>query len=37
MWNFHKFLVDESGKLVSSLRSGVDPMDEAILSFAKGN
>jgi hypothetical protein len=22
---------------VSSLRSGVDPMDEAILSFAKGN
>ena len=37
MWNFHKFLVDESGNLVSSLRSGVDPMGEAILSFAKGN
>jgi glutathione peroxidase len=37
MWNFHKFLINEKGALVSSLRSGVDPMDDAILSFAKGN
>ena len=37
MWNFHKFLINEKGELVSSLRSGVDPMDDAILSFAKGN
>ena len=34
-WNFHKFLVDENGSLVGSLRSGVSPMDKRIIEFAK--
>ncbi len=34
-WNFHKFLVDEEGRLVASLRSGVNPMDATIVDFAK--
>ena len=33
-WNFHKFLVDENGFLVGSLKSGVEPMDNQIISFA---
>tara|TARA_X000000950_G_scaffold211629_1_gene254615 strand:- start:2733 stop:3326 length:594 start_codon:yes stop_codon:yes gene_type:complete len=33
-WNFHKFLVDEQGRLVASLRSGVGPLDDAIVDFA---
>lgn len=36
MWNFHKFLINENGELTNSLRSGVDPMDEEIFSFAQG-
>ncbi len=35
-WNFHKFLVDENGQLVASLRSGVRPLDDQIVEFAKG-
>jgi len=35
-WNFHKFLINESGQLVASLRSGVSPKDEAIVTFAQG-
>ena len=34
-WNFHKFLVDEDGRLVASLRSGVSPLDATIVDFAK--
>ena len=34
-WNFHKFLVDEEGRLVASLRSGVGPLDNVIVDFAK--
>lgn len=34
-WNFHKFLVDENGRLVASLRSGVSPLDDTIVDFAK--
>ena len=34
-WNFHKFLVDEEGRLVASLRSGVGPLDDVIVDFAK--
>ena len=34
-WNFHKFLVDEEGRLVASLRSGVGPLDDLIVDFAK--
>ena len=33
--NFHKFLVDEEGRLVASLRSGVGPLDDVIVDFAK--
>ena len=33
-WNFHKFLVDEEGRLVASLRSGVGPLDDVIVDFA---
>ena len=33
-WNFHKFLVDGEGRLVSSLKSGVNPMGEEIMAFA---
>lgn len=35
-WNFHKFLVDEEGNLVASLRSGVGPDSEEIVRFASG-
>ena len=34
-WNFHKFLIDEKGRLVASLRSGVGPLDDVIVDFAK--
>ena len=34
-WNFHKFLVDEKGRLIASLRSGVGPLDDVIVDFAK--
>ena len=33
-WNFHKFLIDENGSLVGSLKSGVEPTDNQIISFA---
>lgn len=35
-WNFHKFLVDEKGQLVASLRSGVNPLDDTVVNFASG-
>ena len=35
-WNFHKFLIDEEGRLVSSLRSAVGPEDADIRAFASG-
>lgn len=35
-WNFHKFLVDGEGRLVSSLKSGANPMGEEITAFASG-
>ncbi|MFN3530381.1 MAG: glutathione peroxidase [Bacteroidia bacterium] len=31
-WNFHKFLVDEQGRLIDSYGSAVKPMGEEILS-----
>lgn len=31
-WNFHKFLINESGHLVTSYPSNVGPLDEAILN-----
>ncbi|MGB1122063.1 MAG: glutathione peroxidase [Flavobacteriales bacterium] len=34
-WNFHKFLVDEEGRLAASLRSGVSPLDAFVVDFAK--
>lgn len=36
-WNFHKFLIDENGKWVASLTSDVNPMDDKIIQFVKGN
>ncbi len=35
-WNFHKYLVDENGKLVMSLESGISPMDERVLNWLDG-
>ena len=35
-WNFHKFLIDENGNLVASLRSGVKPSESVITDFASG-
>lgn len=35
-WNFHKFLIDEEGRLVNALPSGVGPLDEKILSWVEG-
>ena len=35
-WNFHKFLIDESGSLVASHRSGVGPLNDAIVQVASG-
>ncbi len=35
-WNFHKFLVNEEGQLVASLRSAVNPDDATITAFAEG-
>lgn len=35
-WNFHKFLVDANGQLVASMRSAVQPDDNAIVAFASG-
>lgn len=35
-WNFHKFLIDEEGRLVGSMRSGVSPLDAEIQTFAAG-
>lgn len=32
-WNFHKFLLDEEGRLVNVLPSGVSPLDDAILEW----
>lgn len=32
-WNFHKFLLDEQGQLVSSLPSSVSPFDDQILDW----
>ncbi len=32
-WNFQKYLLDESGRLVRSLPSSVSPLDEAILQW----
>jgi len=36
-WNFHKFLVDEQGRLVGAYRSGVSPKDAEIRAFAAGS
>lgn len=35
-WNFHKFLIDENGQLVASLRSGVAPDSKEVIGFASG-
>lgn len=35
-WNFHKFLIDEEGRLIASYGSGTDPLDEKILAWLEG-
>lgn len=35
-WNFHKFLVDEQGRLVMSLESGISPLDERVVGWLEG-
>lgn len=35
-WNFNKFLVDENGEWVAYFPSDVEPLDERIVNFAKG-
>ena len=35
-WNFHKFLVNEDGRLAHSLSSGVSPLDEVVLNWLEG-
>ena len=32
-WNFHKFLIDENGKVIKELRSGIKPLDDEIISW----
>lgn len=34
-WNFHKFLIDEKGNLVTSYPSDVTPLDERIIDWLK--
>lgn len=34
-WNFNKFLIDEKGNLIAHFGSGIEPMDEAIVSKLK--
>ncbi len=35
-WNFHKFLIDEEGRLVNAFPSGVSPIDDKIIDWVKG-
>ena len=35
-WNFHKFLIDEQGRLVGDHPSAVSPLDEQIISWVEG-
>ena len=35
-WNFHKFLIDEEGRLVKSVGSGVEPSDPVIVDWVEG-
>lgn len=36
-WNFHKFLVDEEGKLVKEIEPRTSPMDPEIINWIKEN
>ena len=35
-WNFHKFLIDEEGRLVGSFGSGTTPLDAEIIQWVQG-
>lgn len=35
-WNFHKFTIDEEGRLVGSFPSDVSPLDPAIINWVEG-
>jgi len=34
-WNFHKYLIDSDGKLVTYYQSAVDPLDESVVNAIK--
>ncbi|MCB0765394.1 MAG: glutathione peroxidase, partial [Flavobacteriales bacterium] len=34
-WNFHKYLVDENGRLVMSLGSAISPLDKEIIEWVE--
>jgi glutathione peroxidase len=34
-WNFHKFLIDEEGRLVAEYGSGTTPLDDKIVDWVK--
>ena len=34
-WNFHKFLINEEGKLVQEIKPPVEPINESILTWLK--
>ncbi|HMM10800.1 MAG TPA: glutathione peroxidase [Bacteroidales bacterium] len=36
-WNFQKYLIDESGKLVRVMSPRTDPLDQEIVSWIKGS
>lgn len=36
-WNFNKFLIDEEGRLVEHFGSNVEPLDDEILGWVKGD
>lgn len=35
MWNFHKFFIDENGKLITDFSSSVSPLDARIVDLIK--
>src|SRR5687767_6801955 len=35
-WNFNKYLIDENGKYVKHLKSGVEPMDDEVIRWIEG-
>jgi glutathione peroxidase len=34
-WNFHKYLIDRNGQLVTDYMSAIDPLDEPVIGEIK--